>query len=216
VAVAAALAALGVALVGCGGGDDDDTATTEAPEEQAAQDIGRALAGASDGSTSAPDGGEGDGGAADDAAADAEAADAGADGPEPPPVTIPPSASPPTTAPGTEAGSIPGADGDDPLFGQIVVDLEPDGYLDFPVQLREGQHIQVISAADDGVSSRTVVYGPDGEPVGDWNSTGREGEITGYYWDDNDRLPATGTYVVRVEHVGGADRPFVIAFYGEA
>jgi hypothetical protein len=111
--------------------------------------------------------------------------------------------------------SVPGANGNDPLFGQVPVDLEPDGYADYPVHLREGQHIQVLSSADDGVLTYTEVYAPDGSVVGQWES-GEPGSVSGYYWDDQDALPATGTYVFRVRHVGGSHEQFVLTFYGDA
>ena len=110
---------------------------------------------------------------------------------------------------------MPGAEGDDPLFGQLVVDLEPGGYVDLPTELRKGQEFQVLTTADDGIRSRTTVFAPDGSTVARWDSSGRRGDIEGYYWDGEDRLPADGTYVFRVEHLGGAHNPFVLAFYGD-
>src|SRR5262245_38711104 len=56
-----------------------------------------------------------------------------------PPVTIPADSSPPTTAPGTEPSSVPGADGDLPLFAHLLVDVDPGGYEDFAVYLRQDQ-----------------------------------------------------------------------------
>ena len=34
--------------------------------------------------------------------------------------------------------------------------------------------------------------------------------INGLEWHDEDELPATGTYVIRVVHVGGSDEPFAL------
>ena len=216
--VAALLALSLLVAAGCGGGGGDDP-TTAPTTGGDAQNLGAALADAADesGSGGASSGGSGSatsatagaGGSADDD--DGEGGSA-SDLPAP---TFPES-SPPTTVEGMEAVSIPGANGDDPIFGQLVVDLEPGGYVDLPTHLRQGQHMQVLSSADDGIRSRTTVFAPDGSAIGEWESSGQPGEVTGYYWDDEDVLPADGTYVFRVEHLGGADNPFVLSFYGES
>jgi hypothetical protein len=213
--VAALLALALLVVAGCGGGGGDD-ATTASTAGGGAQSLGAALADAADegapggpassavtessGASGSDDEGEGEG--------DAPASDL--------PAPTFPESTPPTTVEGMEPVSIPGADGDDPIFGQLVVDLDPGGYVDLPAQLRRGQHVQVLSSADDGIRSRTTVFAPDGSTIGEWESTGRPGDIQGYYWDDEDVLPADGTYVFRVEHLGGADKPFVLSFYGEA
>lgn len=130
-----------------------------------------------------------------------------------PPVTIPEHSSPPTTIPGSKPSSVPGANGDDPLFGHLVVDLAPGGYKDFPVYLRKDQAIQVLSLADDGIDTDIEVFGPDGKSEGGWHG-GKPGVVNGLAWSPRDPLPATGTYVIRVVHVGGSDKPFVIGFFG--
>ncbi|HET8620906.1 MAG TPA: hypothetical protein VFM27_18185, partial [Acidimicrobiales bacterium] len=139
----------------------------------------------------------------------------GADPASLPAVTIPDESVPPTTIPGSEPGSVPGAGGDLPLFGHVVVDLPPGGYLDFPVHLRADQHLQLLSLADDGVGTHIEVFAPDGSSEGSWQG-GEPGVINGLEWHDDDELPATGTYVIRVVHVGGNDKPFALGFYGDA
>ena len=229
VAVAAAL--LGTALA-CGGGDDGgDAGRTVASSEEgggAGSAAGAlAAAAAAEADTLEPAGQAGGGDQADGGGAGGEAqaggggapgttasGDTGGSAPDLPPPTFPPAA-PPTTAAGTEPLSVPGADGDDPLFGQVFVDLEPGGYGDYAVQLRQGQSVQVLSSADDGILTHTEVFAPDGTVVGQWDS-GEPGSITGYYWDEADVLPLTGTYIFRVRHVGGGHDRFVLTFYGEA
>jgi len=213
---ATALAALVLAAAGCSGGGDDDgggsaSATTAGGEARSAA---RALGDAAAAEVEA-DGGAG-GNATSDTTAAAEGGDAagGAASEDLPAPTFPES-TPPTTAPGTEALTVPGARGDDPLFGQVYVDVDPGGHSDHPVQLREGQHIQVLSSADDGIRTQIEVYAPDGRQVGTWEG-GEPGSVTGYYWDDQDALPLTGTYVFRVVHTGGSDEPFLLTFFGEA
>ena len=187
-----------LAAAACGG-DGDDTASTGGEGE--AQSLGAALADAAgDEATDAQPSEHDDTDDTDDTASDDGASDAGTDdegsgdggrgAPSCPAPTFPES-SPPTTVEGMEAVSIPGANGDDPIFGQLVVDLEPGGYLGLPTHLRRGQHIQVLTSADDGIRSRTTVFAPDGSTVGHWDSSGRPGDIEGYYWDDNDVLPPT-------------------------
>jgi hypothetical protein len=126
-------------------------------------------------------------------------------------------ASPPTTRPGTPSAAVPGPDGDLPLFGQIVVDLDQGGYHDFAVSLRDDQALQLLSLADDGVETHIEVFAPDGSSEGSWDG-GEPGVINGLEWypGTDDALPATGTYVIRVIHTGGSDDPFVLGFYGTA
>jgi hypothetical protein len=207
-----------LAAAGCGGGGDDDAPPAATTAPGGAPDLGAAVADAAEAGRSGggitdgiASGGTDGGGSATTTSTEAYDESAARDLPAP----SFPASSPPTTVEGMEAVSIPGAAGDDPIFGQLIVDLEPGGYLDLPTHLRRGQHVQVLSSADDGIRSRTTVFAPDGTTVGQWESSGRPGDIVGYYWDDDDVLPADGTYVFRVEHLGGADNPFVLAFYGE-
>ncbi len=132
-----------------------------------------------------------------------------------PPVDTSVDASPPTTRPGTPSNAVPGPDGDLPLFGQIVVDLDQGGYHDFAVTLREDQSLQLLSLADDGVETHIEVFAPDGSSEGTWDG-GEPGVVNGLEWypDTDDSLPATGTYVIRVIHTGGSDDPFVLGFFG--
>jgi hypothetical protein len=132
-----------------------------------------------------------------------------------PPVTIPEESTPPTTIPGSEPGSVPGADGDLPLFGHLVVDVDPGGYQDFAVYLREDQQFQLLSLADDGIMTHIEVFAPDGSSEGTWDG-GEPGVINGLEWFGDEKLPATGTYVIRVIHTGGSDDRFVLAFFGAA
>ncbi len=166
-------------------GRHDDTASTGGEGEP--QSLGAALADAAgDEATDAqPSGDDADGTddtASDDGASDASTGDEGSgDGGEAPELPAPtfPESGPPTTVEGMEAVSIPGANGDDPIFGQLVVGLEPGGYLDLPTRLRRGQHIEVLTSADDGIRSRATVFAPDGSTVGQWDSSGRPGDIEG-------------------------------------
>lgn len=148
------------------------------------------------------------------AAGDPEAP-AGADPASLPPVTIPADSAPPTTIPGSEPSSVPGGDGDLPLFAHLVVELPAGGYLDFPVYLRADQHFQLLSLADDGVGTHIEVFAPDGSSEGSWQG-GEPGVINGLEWHAGEELPATGTYVIRVVHTGGQVRPFPLGFFGDA
>jgi hypothetical protein len=219
-AVALVLAAVvALALAACGGDGDDAAGTGEAGG--AGRGVGAALAGAATTGRPGGTGGTGNSGStttAGDATTGTTGAGAGAsdEGPSGLPAPSFPESSPPTTIEGMDPVSVPGAHGDDPIVGQLVVDLEPGSYVDLPTHLRAGQHIQVLTSADDGIRSRTTVFAPDGSSIATWDSSGRPGEIEGYYWDDDDPLPADGTYVFRVVHLGGAHNPFVLAFYGEA
>jgi hypothetical protein len=138
-------------------------------------------------------------------------------GPRPdlPPVTIPAESSPPTTIPGSEPSSVPGADGDLPLFAQLVVDVDPGGYQDFAVYLRQDQEFQLLSLADDGIKTHIEVFAPDGSSEGGWEG-GEPGVVNGLEWFGDELLPATGTFVIRVIHTGGSDDRFVLGFFGDA
>jgi hypothetical protein len=144
------------------------------------------------------------------------------DGSAPPRTDLPPvdtsvESSPPTTRPGTPANVVPGPDGDLPLFGQVVVDLDQGGYQDFAVSLREDQSVQLLSLADDGVETHIEVFAPDGSSEGSWDG-GEPGVVNGLEWypGTEDAIPAAGTYVIRVIHTGGSDDPFVLGFFGTA
>jgi hypothetical protein len=133
-----------------------------------------------------------------------------------PPVTIPAESTPPTTIPGSEPSSIPTdiSGGEAPLFGHLVVDLEPGGYLEFAVHLRTDQEVSLLSLADDGINTEIEVFAPDGSSEG-WWAGGEPEVINGLEWYLPDEpLPATGTYVVRVIHTGGSDEPFALGFFG--
>ena len=132
-----------------------------------------------------------------------------------PPVTIPATSSPPTTIPGSEPASVPGGDGDLPLFAQLIVDVDPGGYQDLAVYLRQDQELQLLSLADDGIMTDIEVFAPDGSSEGSWQG-GEPGVVNGLEWFGDEQLPATGTYVIRVVHTGGSDDRFVLAFFGDA
>jgi hypothetical protein len=154
------------------------------------------------------------------AAPDAGGSGSGGDDPGAglPPVTVPAEASPPTTIPGSDPSSVP-ADifsGEElPQFGTLVVDLEPEGYLDFAVHLEAGyEQLQVLSLADDGVRTYIEMFAPDGSSEGSWEG-GEPETVNGLEWYLPDEpLPATGTYVIRVIHTGGDHGPFAIGFFG--
>lgn len=134
-----------------------------------------------------------------------------------PPVTIPAEASPPTTIPGSEPSSVPVdifSGEEAPLFGHLVVDLEPGGYQDFAVHLRDDQELQLLSLADDGIKTEIEVFAPDGTSEGWWEG-GEPGVVNGLEWYlPDDPLPATGTYVIRVIHTGGSHDRFALGFFG--
>lgn len=194
---AAAVAGVALVVAACGGDDSSgDTA-----DRSAGQQVGAAFA-EGRATTSAPPA----------TGAEADAGDEG--GSALPPPAIPASSTPPTTAPGTEPRPVPGLIGEGVLFGTLIVDLEPGGYVDLPVQLDAHRTMQVLSSADDDIETQVHVFAPDGSVVGDWAGSGRPGTVEGYGWDSSDPLPLDGTYVFRVEHRGGADHPFVLDFYG--
>lgn len=136
-----------------------------------------------------------------------------------PPVTIPAEAAPPTTIPGSEPSSVPVdifSGEEAPLFGHLVVDLEPGGYQDFAVHLRADQELQLLSLADDGIRTEIEVFAPDGTSEGWWEG-GEPGVVNGLEWyAPDDLLPATGTYVIRVVHTGGSHEKFALGFFGDA
>lgn len=136
-----------------------------------------------------------------------------------PPVTIPAESSPPTTIPGSEPNSIPTdiLSGEEaPEFGTLVVDLDEGGHLDFAVHLREDQEVSLLSLADDGIQTEIEVFAPDGSSEGWWEG-GEPGVVNGLEWYQPDEaLPATGTYVIRVIHTGGSHEPFALGFFGNA
>ena len=133
--------------------------------------------------------------------------------------TIPAESSPPTTIPGSEPNSIPTdifSGEEAPQFGTIVVDLEEGGYEDFAVHLRDDQEVSLLSLGDDGIETAIEVYTPDGELEGWWEG-GEPGVVNGWEWYlPDDPLPATGTYVIRVVHLGGSHEPFALGFFGNA
>ena len=142
----------------------------------------------------------------------------GASGADLPPVTIPAEAAPPTTIPGSEPSSIPVdiMSGEQaPQWGTLVVDLEEGGHLDFAVHLRAEQQLSLLSLADDGIETAIEVFAPDGSSEGGWEG-GEPGVVNGLEWFPPDEsLPATGTYVIRVVHRGGAHDPFALGFFGD-
>ncbi len=109
---------------------------------------------------------------------------------------------------------MPGPDGDMPLWGHLLVDLKPGGYVDFAVHLRKDQDIQVLSLADDGIDTDIEMFAPDGTSVGSWKG-GQPKVVNGLEFSPDSPLPASGTYVIRVVHTGGSDNPFLIGFFGE-
>lgn len=199
-------------LLRSGGGGGGDGGSDQAGVD-AAEGIGSALAPAATApanqgtlATTTPTA-PGGGGSGDDDAAPSH--------PELPAVTIPADSSPPTTIPGSQPSSVPGADGDLPLFAHIVVDLQPNGFQDFAVFLRQDQQFQLLSLADDGVETDIEVFAPDGSSQGSWKG-GEPGVVNGLEWHGGELLPATGTYVIRVVHTGGSDAPFALGFFGDS
>jgi len=209
VGVAIVIVALVAGLLLRSGSDSDDNGTDQAGVD-AAEEIGSALAPAASApanqGTLATTTSTGPDRSGDDNAAPSH--------PELPAVTIPADSSPPTTIPGSQPSSVPGADGDLPLFAHIVVDLQPNGFQDFAVFLRQDQKFQLLSLADDGVETDIEVFAPDGSSEGGWRG-GEPGVVNGLEWHADERLPATGTYVIRVVHTGGSDAPFALGFFGD-
>jgi hypothetical protein len=132
---------------------------------------------------------------------------------------IPGEASAPTTIPGSEPSSIPTdifSGEEAPQFGTIVVDLEEGGYHDYSVHLRADQEVTLLSLADDGIETAIEVFAPDGSSEGWWEG-GEPGVVNGLEWYEPDEvLPATGTYVIRVVHTGGSHEAFALGFFGDA
>jgi hypothetical protein len=214
-AAVAALVVVAIVMVVTSAGDDGG--------EVDAQAIGGAMATAPTASTlpsnagtvatTSPTEGEAD---TPDGADDAPHAPAGTGLP---PVTIPAGSSPPTTIPGSEPNSIPTdifSGEEAPEFGTLVVDLDEGGHLDFAVHLREDQEISLLSLGDDGIQTEIEVFAPDGSSEGWWVG-GEPGVVNGLEWYQPDEaLPATGTYVIRVIHTGGSHEPFALGFFGNA
>ena len=207
----------GVAFViGCGGGDDD-TGSTDAVDTV---ELGEAVAeaGGSDSAESSADGG---GQSTTTTTSSTGSSVETRELPDLPPPDVTGQASPPTTAPGTEQDVWPiGFPADEPgnsipLIGDFVVDLEHHGYLDLPVHLEEGRVVAVISAGDDGIMTHIEIFRPDGASEGSWQG-GEPGITNGWEWVGEDgRVPMTGTYVVRIVHLGGSDGPFLLRIFGE-
>ncbi|HEY3144678.1 MAG TPA: hypothetical protein VGJ86_26345, partial [Acidimicrobiales bacterium] len=154
---------LAVGLTACGGGDDDQSGQSEVDAGALGEALGQA------GDQSSPSN-RSDVNTTTTAAGSGES-QTRRDLPELPPPDIPSESSPPTTVPGTESLDWPIGFGDGetlPLLGEIVVDLEPNGYADFPVSLVEGKRAALISAGDDGVLTYIEVFRPDGTSEGSW------------------------------------------------
>jgi hypothetical protein len=193
----AASVAVAAALVGCGGGGDDDAV--------GGGGIGAAAGG---NETTVP---SGNGSVATITPTEGATTSSTAALAELPPPAIPGDAAPPTTAPGTEPLEIP----EGPMFGEFVVDVDPDGFVDVPVSLRQGQNVSILSNADDGIYTHISVYAPDSSVLGEWDG-GQPEVINGWTFDDEDPLPTDGVYVIRVQHRSGRDDPFMLRFYGES
>jgi hypothetical protein len=193
--------AVAAGLVGCGGGGGGD-------DDPGGGGIGAAAGGEGIGSTGGGNGSVATITPTEDVTTTTTTTEAL---PDLPPPDFPDEAAPPTTAPGTDSLEIP----EGPLFGEFVVDVEPDGFVDVPVALRQGQEITILSNADDGVYTRIRVYAPDGSVLGEWEG-GEPEVINGWSFDSSDPLPVDGVYVVRVQHRSGHDDPFMLRFYGEA
>jgi hypothetical protein len=194
--IAASVAVVAATLTGCGGGGDDDSGGG----------LGAAAGGGDPTTTRA-----GNGSVA--TATPTENATTTSTAPldELPPPDFPDQAAPPTTAPGTEPLDIP----EGPMFGEVPVDVDPDGFVDVPVALRQGQHVSILSNADDGVYTHISVYAPDSTVLGEWDG-GEPGVVNGWTFDDEDPLPTDGVYVIRVQHRSGRDNAFLLRFYGDA
>jgi hypothetical protein len=197
--IAASVAVAAATLTGCGGGGDDDAS--------GGGGLGAAVGG--DPTTTTP---AGNGSVATVTPTEDATTTTTTTAPlrELPPPAIPDRAAPPTTAPGTEPLDIP----EGPMFGELPVDVDPDGFVDVPVALRRGQHVSILSNADDGVYTHISVYAPDSTVLGEWDG-GEPGVVNGWTFDDEDPLPNDGVYVIRVQHRSGRDDPFMLRFYGD-
>lgn len=201
-----------VGLFACGNETADETA-----DESAGSEAGAAVAaGASTTAEPSADESAAEPGSSDDGppeASPSSACPSGDAGPD-----IPAESTPPTTLPGMEGTDVPNGLGSDemlPLFGQLVVDVEPQGCVDIPTQFRANQRVQVFTHADDGKRTHVEVFAPDGQSIGQWD-TGEPETLEGWDFYNDTPMPADGTYVFRVTHEGGSDEPFMIAFYGDA
>jgi hypothetical protein len=198
--IAASVAVAAATLTGCGGGGDDDAS--------GGGGLGAAVGGDPTTTTPAGNGSVATVTPTEDATTTTTTTTAPLR--ELPPPAIPDRAAPPTTAPGTEPLDIP----EGPMFGELPVDVDPDGFVDVPVALRRGQHVSILSNADDGVYTHISVYAPDSTVLGEWDG-GEPGVVNGWTFDDEDPLPNDGVYVIRVQHRSGRDDPFMLRFYGD-
>ena len=136
-----------------------------------------------------------------------------------PPVTIPAESSPPTTIPGSEPNSIPldilsGEDcarvGDArrrPRGGRLP------GLRRAPP--RASSACSCCPSATTASARRSRCSPPTAAARARWEG-GEPGVINGLEWfPPDDRLPATGTYVIRVVHQGGSHEPFALGFFGD-
>jgi hypothetical protein len=201
---------VGVGLSACG--DDDGSAGGDAGAAIAA-----GASSTAEGSTEPP--------AADDGG-DSGSDDNDSTGPVPSPSIpcsdpegapqIPNESPPPTMAGDMQPQTVPnGIGGEDVLqFGELIVDVGPQGCIDIPTHFRAGQRVLVHSFADDGNVSDVRVYGPDGAELGEWQ-TGERETVEGYDFYNDTPMPADGTYIFRVIHRDGHDDPFAISFFGD-
>jgi hypothetical protein len=129
---------------------------------------------------------------------------------------VPNQSPPPTMAGDMEPQRVPnGIGGEDVLqFGELIVDVGPQGCIDIPTHFRAGQRVLVHSFADDGNVSDVRVYGPDGAELGEWQ-TGERETVEGYDFYNDTPMPTEGTYIFRVIHRDGHDDPFAISFFGD-
>jgi hypothetical protein len=129
---------------------------------------------------------------------------------------VPDESPPPTMAGDMAPGEIPNGIGGEmvPQFGELIVDVEPEGCIDIPTALRSGQRVLIHTHADDGKYTRIEIFGPDGESHGSWD-TGQPETLEGWDFYNDDPVPDDGVYIFRVTHLNGSDEPFVISFYGQ-
>lgn len=122
----------------------------------------------------------------------------------------------PTMAGDMEPQTVPnGIGGEEVLqFGELIVDVGPQGCIDIPTHFRAGQRVLVHSFADDGNFSDIRVYAPDGEELAEWQ-TGERETVEGWDFYNDTPMPADGTYIFRVIHRNGHDDPFAISFFGD-
>jgi hypothetical protein len=140
--------------------------------------------------------------------------------PDLPPPTIPAEASPPTTEPGSDpidSDPVDILDPDGPgipALGGFRVDPPEHGCVDIAVHLEQYGRFRLKSWGDDGIYTQVQVFSPSGEKIASWD-TGEPQTYEGYTWEDEGGLPETGTYVIRVVHVGGSHDSYVIIAYGD-